>query len=260
MPSWSRTWIGRLSTYLPLIGTCFLLIVTTFNSDVLKFVPMNLMLAIIALSFILLTVHLENRTEILTDEVVSLRRSLDEQQALRQRELDALIPSIRHSSLGDAFADLAQQQRRWGDIRILAISSAQILSFFRFHNFYADKCTLLLRGFPEGDSGNADFANQIKLVVQDWRGLVKSGRLRELEVATYDFLPTEYNVIFGDDLLFAGLYEPDPEDYSGVRVRGVGLIRGSTLEGRAVIGDYTERFDAFYASCTTGKHGSPILI
>jgi len=125
----------------------------------------------------------------------------------------------------------------------------------RFEDFTIDKCILLLRGFKDGDAEHAEFESQIILAVRDWQRLAKDGKISQLLIRSYDFLPTEYQVIFDDRAMLLGSYESDPTDYSEVKVRQPFYIDGANMDGRSMINDYRERFDALFAVCEC-NHGA----
>lgn len=93
------------------------------------------------------------------------------------------------------------------------------------------------------------FANQIELVVEDWRALERRGRIKSFELAFHEFQPTEYQVVFDGRSLVTGLYDWEPEDYSGVGVRKVMVFDSGSDSGKAVIDEYTERFDHLFETC-----------
>jgi hypothetical protein len=253
--------IERVSTYLPLIGTAVLLLISTFAEGVLKSVPIAILLAIMATSFVLTAVHLESNLAGAKDElsqtrhdVQDLGQRIDRLESTQADYLRSAQPDLRVMELGDGFRVMSERNPRIGHLRIYAISSQQILSFLRFYPFHVEKCSVLLRGFPDDDAQHRDFASQIKLAVRDWRAMVPAGRIDDLSIRSYDFFPTEYECIFDGGSLLLGLYDSDPDDYSEVRVRGVTLIEASTPAGQQVVNQYIERFDNLFATCASA-HG-----
>jgi hypothetical protein len=248
-------WIEQVSTYLPLIGTAVVLILSTFVEGVLKSIPIAILLAIMATSFVLTAVHLETNLQELRKEVSDMKNKVSGLEATQASYLDALIPETRVMTLAEGFRVGIDKIQRVGHLRIFAISSQQILSFLRFHAFQVERCSILLRSFPEDDAGHADFASQIRLVVKDWYNMKRDGRIANLRIRSYDFFPTEYECIFDSTLMMLGLYDSDPRDYSEVRVRGITLFDGATEPGRNVIREYIERFDTLFEICA--QHHGP---
>jgi hypothetical protein len=55
-------------------------------------------------------------------------------------------------SLADGFVAVSKHQVRWQNLRVLAVSTQQILTFFSSHRLSVENCELLLRGFDPGDT------------------------------------------------------------------------------------------------------------
>lgn len=244
----------RVSAYLPLIGTALILLAATFDANIFQAVPLSLLLAVMTTSFILTVVYLETQLRENSEITSRLQRAVLSMEKTQRQYLDATAPAIQTASLGQAFQLASVTINHISQLRVFAISSQQILGFIRFHSFYIDQCTVLVRGFAEDDDEHRDFRKQIELVVRDWRALERDGRIRHLSIRSYDFFPTEYECIFDKQCLFLGLYESDPEDYSEVRVRDVVVVENSTPAGRQMINEYVERYDRLFAICE-GHHG-----
>jgi len=248
--------IVRISTYLPLALTVVLLIVTTFNSDILKFVPLELMLAVSSLSSLLMAVHVETRLVLATDRFKDLALSVRDLERIQKVYLKALTPAMQTKSLAQAFDAVSRRRTRWGTLRIYAISTRQIVTFFSSHQFSVERCEILI--YQPGSSGNRtegalDFGDAA-YPVELWRSMQKEGRVGALTIRSYDFLPMEYECIFDNDLLLLGLYESDPGDSLGVRVGSVTMVEGNTLEGQRMIDEYQSRYDKFFKVCAA-HHG-----
>jgi hypothetical protein len=246
--------LQKASTYLPLIGTVIILLIATFDSNIFKYVSISLLLAIMAVSFVLTAVYLQTQLQETKQGLGKLTTRVGELEQVQDSYLKAMIPVIQAVSLAQGF-QIVSKASRIGHLRVFAISSQQILGFVKFHGFEIERCTVLVRGFSPDDAEHRDFLSQIKLVVRDWRALERQGRIRDLAVRTYDFFPTEYECIFDDQYLLLGLYDSDPDDYSEVRVRNATLVDGVTSAGRQMIAEYTERFDNLFAVCDS-HHGA----
>ena len=119
---------------------------------------------------------------------------------------------------------------------------------------HIERCQLLVRAVDSQDKNKRAYANQIRLVVQDWRALEADGRIGSLEVLSYDFLSTEYQVIFDDALLISGLYDSAPANYSEVGVRQVSVFDAMNASGQLMIREYVDRFDRLFEVCRE-SHG-----
>lgn len=188
------------------------------------------------------------------DELESTTKRLAEVQ---ERFLEHSRSAVAPSTLADGFRNQAAAGRRIGVVRVFAISSQQVLSFFKAEGLEAGTCYLLVRAFGPHASDHAEFKNQIMLAVRDWRRLAVEGKIKQLKIGSYDFFPTEYQVIFDDVRMLTGLYDSDPSDYSEVRVRQPFRVEGSSADGRAMIQAYSERFDNLFEQCRSHHGHSP---
>jgi hypothetical protein len=247
--------LQRISTYLPLVGTVLILLIATFDSNLFNFVPLSLLLAIMTISFVFTVVYLETQLRESSEAVQKLSDRIHSLEKTQQEYLQSTRPLIQTVTLAQGFEIVISKIRQADHLRIFAISSQQILGFIRFHAVDINRCSLLVREFAKDDRDNRDFRKQIELVVRDWRALERDGRIKNLTVRSYDFFPTEYECIFDDKCMLLGLYDSDPEDYSGVRVRNAVLIENSAQPGRQMIAEYIERFDQLFQVCHQ-RHGS----
>lgn len=240
------------STYLPLVGTVLVLLIATFDSSLLDKVPLALLLAVMALSFVFVTVHLERRLFGLQTSVENLERGISALEETHRSYLEATTPTFRTGSLAEAFGRALRGRDRIGHLRIYAISSQQIFSFISNSTLIVDRCSLLIQGFPLDDE--SDFAHQVRLVARDWRKLANTGRIGELEIRSYDYFPTDYEVLVDSDSLVLGLFDYDPDDYSKVGLRAATLFDGTSPDAENLISEFRDRFDRLFEACKTA-HG-----
>lgn len=243
------------STYLPLVGTFLVLLIATFDSSLLDTVPLPLLLALMALSFVFVTAHLEWRLFGLQTSVENLEQGVSALEKTHRSYLDATTPTFRTGSLAEAFDHALHGRDRIGHLRIYAISSQQIFSFISNSKVIVDRCSLLIQGFPDDDK--SDFAHQVRLVARDWHKLAGTGRIRELEIQAYDYFPTDYEVLIDSDFLIFGLFDYDPDDYSKVGLRAATVIDGSSSDAENLIIEFRDRFDRLFKACETGLGPNP---
>lgn len=243
-------------TYLPLVGTVIVLLIATFDSSLLDKVPLALLLSVMALSFVFVTVHLEQRLFGLQTSVDNLEQGVTERISVLEQThrsyLEATTPTFRTSSLAEAFEHALRGRNRIGHLRIYAISSQQIFGFVSNSMLVVDRCSLLIQGFPLDDE--SDFAHQVRLIARDWRRLANTGRIRELEIRSYDYFPTDYEVLVDSDAMIFGLFDYDPDDYSKVGLRAATLFDGASPDGESLIVEFRDRFDRLFEACQTA-HG-----
>lgn len=240
--------IQRVIAYGPLVVTVAILILQTFLPSTLSSLPLSATVAILAGSVIFLVWHVETALINSNQSLEGQRSSIDQLKST-QAAFILSTTSLSQVRLGSAFATISAVTPRIGFLRIFAISSQQILSLVNFHNITIEKCHILIRAFDADDVSHKDFLNQIRLVVADWRRLQKNGRITELKIRHYGFFPTEYECIFDKEHLILGLYEPDPDDYSEVKVRDPMLVRATSDAGRVMISEFAERFDQLFEIC-----------
>jgi hypothetical protein len=244
------------STYLPLAGTVVVLLIATFDSSVLNEISTSLLLAIMAVSFVFVAVHLDQRLSALQTSVQSLNTDLAARvvtlEATQRSYLEATVPDIRTGTLADAFDRALRGRGRIGHLRVYAISSAQIYSFVSNSNLIVDRCSLLIQGFPP--EYESDFAHEVRLVARNWHKLVDARRIKDLEILSYDYFPTDYEVMFDTDVLILGLFDYDADDYSKVALRAATLIEGASPAAQTLITEFRDRFDGLFEACRTA-HG-----
>jgi hypothetical protein len=243
--------------------TVILLVATTFNSDILKFIPLELMLAVSALSFLLITVHLETRLTSMTDELQTLSVAVQKLENTQRDHLTAITPPIQTKTLAQAFDAVSRKRTRWGRLRIFAVTTHQICTFFSSHEFAVEQCDILLH--QRTSSGNRrssdnlrpDLTDHTDYLVELWRSLEKEGRIGALTVRSYNFLPMNYECIFDDEILLLGLYEPDPDNPIEVKVGSVTIVENNTPQGQRVIEEYQKRYDKLFEVCANNHGPNP---
>jgi hypothetical protein len=243
--------INIISTYLPLALTVVLLIATTFDSDLLRYIPIELMLATIALSFILISVHVETKMAQSTKKLNELESSISALQGVQKSFLDTVRPTIQTMSLAQSLHAVANFKREWRSLQVYAISSHQIVTFFRAHGIKVENCELLIHDTPAARTARSPGKQGIPFYIQDWRSLKADGFIGKLTIRSYDFLPTEFECIFDDEVLILGMYQLAPEDYSSVRVRNVTLVLNTATEGQRMIDEYSDRYRKLFEVCAS---------
>ena len=251
MKNLSRT---RLFAYLPPLVFVILVPLANFFPGLLNALGVQYLLALLGLAMVGVGLHLESCFATETSRVGDLEDSIKLLTGTQNIFLDRAARPIAPSGFTEGFKRQVSVGNRINTLRIFAISSQQILSFMRYEDFRIDNCHLLLRGFDSADTSHAEFAAQIRLVVRDWHRMHSEGRVANLTIRSYDFHPTEYQVIFDDRGMLSGLYDSDPSDYSEVSVRSPFYIDGSTADGRALITEYRQRFDNLFDICAV-HHG-----
>jgi hypothetical protein len=246
--------IGVTVAYGPLGLFIILTALTNFFPTILDGVSINMLLALSGLCLLGVGFFLQERFRDLEVKHSAVEMALTSLRTTQQSLIDVSRRSFSPTSLADGFRRKASAGLRTRVVRIYAISSQQLLSFFSAENFEADEVRILVRGIKVLGEENNEFGSQIRLVMQDWNRLARAGKIASLKIRCYDFLPTEYQIIFDHDSMISGLYDSNPADYSGVIVRDPVYVDGATSDGRAMLGNYVERFDNLFRKCESG-HG-----
>jgi hypothetical protein len=246
--------IDRIVAYLPALAFVLLIPLANFFPNALNALGLQYLFALLGLAMVGIGVQIENRSNRASETMDRLRDSVQKLVDTQTEYLERTRRPVVPSSFAEGFKQQMSLGSRIAKLRVFAISSQQILSFMQFERMQVGECKLLLRAFDPKDQNHKEFSNQIALVVRDWNRLASDGKIGHLQIRSYDFLPTEYQVIFDDQTMLAGLYHSEPSDYSEVRVQPPFLVDGSTTDGKAVIDVYRDRFDRLFDKCATA-HG-----
>jgi hypothetical protein len=247
--------IARVFAYLPAALFVILAALSSYFPHLLDGFSQQYVLALLGLALISVGFRLESRYMEEAMRIERLDATIERLAGVQAQFLERVSRPISPSSLAAGFRQQAAAGRRVGKLRIFAISSQQILSFFRSEDFLVDTCQLLVRAFDRNDAAHAEFQNQILLAVKDWKRLAVDGKIKTLSIRSYDFFPTEYQVIFDDKAMLSGLYDSAPSDYSEVLVRHPFHVDGFSADGRSMIHAYSHRFDNLFEQCGT-HHGA----
>ncbi|HXD53761.1 MAG TPA: hypothetical protein VN618_03320 [Solirubrobacteraceae bacterium] len=244
-----------VSTFLALVGTIVILLVSTFDSSIFDFVPLHLLLAIMALSFIFVAVHIERALYRLQSETQVLTSSVTQLEATHKAYLEATAPVLKMGTLAEAFAGATGARKHIDHLRVYAASSQQVFSFVSNSTLHVDRCSLLIRGFPT--KHDSRFAQQVRGLADEWRKLAASGRIDELEIMAYDYFPTDYEILIDSEALIFGLFDYDPDEFSSVKLRTANLVEDSSAAGRDLIVEFRDRFDKLFEACRAAHGPNP---
>lgn len=158
---------------------------------------------------------------------------------------------ITHADLNKCFTLVNENVESVSHMRVFANSTAIILPAFKNASFRVQKCELLVRT-SAGENKSEDFDVHVAQHISQWESLCGAGRIDELKIARYDFIPTEWQVIFDDNLMIVGLDCPDFYDLTQIHVIEPALLYGYSEETRDVIQKYISRYDDFF-----GQYSKP---
>lgn len=242
--------VRLVSTYGTLLAVIAVFAISAVDSNVFNGVPQEALLAAMGLAFIGVAAHLDTR-------LLEVSRELRELATTQEAFVQATVPVVSNGSLSHGFALLKSRVSRVGTLRVFAASSKDIFTFTSFHGFTIDHLHLLIRGFDPVNQAQSEAAVHVRQMVREWQSLQKTPRLNEMVLRSYDFLPTEFQIIADDEFMITGLYASDPTDYREVRVLEAAFVDGTTDAGREMIRRYIERFDSLFDTCEH-HHGDDV--
>jgi hypothetical protein len=237
--------VQRMAAYLPLAGTAVILVIQSLYSDFFRSFSLTLACATLAISLTLLIWYLEERLHRFSGTVDSLVSEVKHFGEEQPRLLGEASSNFQVTQLGKAFEVAAGIAPQVHELRVYAISSAQIVNFITHNNFEIDKCQLLVQRVTDN---RELFSQVVEVAINDWRKLLEAGKIRELEVLRYDYHPTDYECIFDSKFLILGLFGIS-DDYSGISVREPMIVHAQSLAGARIISEYTARFDILFEAC-----------
>lgn len=142
-------------------------------------------------------------------------------------------------------------------LRIYAISTSNLLSYFQRETFFVDHCEILIRFTNDSHYCSESYKAEIEAKISLWKQLVVSGRIKHLTIIGYNNLPDNYFVIFDDILMFTDIVDFSSTDVSGQKM----LIKPCWYSSKddsqkEIIHRYINHFDNYinyYANSSTGK-------
>ena len=164
------------------------------------------------------------------------------------------VEIMSHHSLSDCFQVVSTKINYVDELRIHAISTGMIQPLVSSSNFKIKKCKLILRKFSDEeltDDNHKAFNSRIQNTINEWKKLQTSGIIQTLEIHRFEFLPTEYHVIFDSKFIISGLYTPNRNSWSSIDVEDPMVINNNTGSGNIFIKNHIKRFDKFITYINT---------
>jgi hypothetical protein len=152
---------------------------------------------------------------------------------------------ITHGTLGHCMDVVLKKHTYVHDMRIMATSSEVIENLIAGHGTRIGTCHLLLRRYPDGPES---YNRQVAHTIAEWKGLKSSGHVGELDVALYESVPSEYQVILDDNAVIFGAYAYRPEEEAQAHFMSPSLVLNTSSEASALIALFKEAYDANHAT------------
>lgn len=164
---------------------------------------------------------------------------------------------ISDGTLGECLDEAFRGSKRVEHLRVMATSSEMIEPLIESRGIRVGRCDLLLRRYPDAPKSHNE---RVEYMVREWRALGTAGRIDTVDVAFYDSVPSEYQVIVDDDAIIFGAYVYNPQQPAEADVRPPSLMHNVSPEAGALIGRFIAAFDANRAAwkaAAQAKGGAP---
>jgi hypothetical protein len=152
--------------------------------------------------------------------------------------------TITPMSLNDCFNQVSKMHKHVRHMRIYALSTGRINPLFSSSDLFVDKCEILVRDFGNHElenPKNAERRRHINDMISEWEKEKRKGRIGELSITRFHYMPTEYYVTFDDKTMILGLFQPTADNWGDV-IEPV-FIQGTSTEGAEMMEKYRRRFD-----------------
>ena len=174
---------------------------------------------------------------------------------LLNRVSEQVIPDTFTGSFVDMFGKARIEKPTIRRVRVFALSSIKIegqLSGLWVNNV-ANSVELLLvnaKTYIAHPTPIRDFDDELRnAVTWCWVSRVKENRIQKLKVRQYDFMPTEWFVLFDDELAICGSYVVDEANIAYAKTYdSVFLFRNSGI-GAVMISALSKKFDELFKIC-----------
>jgi hypothetical protein len=158
--------------------------------------------------------------------------------------------TVSNGKMSECVDRALRSHRHVKHLRVYALSSETIQPIIEDSEIHIDKCTLLLRAYPEeGRPGAASYNRRIEERIREWEQMKAKGFIKELEVSRFEAEPTVYVVIFDDRAMMIGNYYICDHVPSGTEYLQPTLILGLSVEGQQMIRKSVNAFDLNFDSC-----------
>jgi hypothetical protein len=160
---------------------------------------------------------------------------------------------ISHGELGECVDEAFKGRKHVKRLRVMATSSEVIEALIASRSTDVGQCDLLLRRYPDSPSS---YNRRVDYVIQEWRSLERGGRIGTVNIARYDSVPSEYQIIVDNDAIIFGAYAYSPHEPAEADFLPPSLMHNVSSEAGALIGRFIDAFDANHAAWAAKKDGA----
>lgn len=185
-------------------------------------------------------------------EFIKSEISRAQSKRLLNRVSAQIIPDTFTGNFVDMFGKARMEKPAIGRLRVFALSSIKIEGQLRglWVENIADSVELLLvnaKTYIAHPPPTADFSNELRNVITwGWVSLVKDNRIKNLKLRQYDFMPTEWFVIFDDDLAICGSYVFDEANIARARTSDSVFLYRKFGTGSVMLSAISKKFDELF--------------
>ena len=172
---------------------------------------------------------------------------------LLNRVSEQVIPDTFTGSFVDMFRKAQIEKPTLRRIRVFALSSIKIEG--QLSGLWVDKVAgsvelLLVNAKTYIDHPTGDFNDELRnAVTWNWHNLVKEKRVQKLMVRQYDFMPTEWFVLFDDELAICGSYVVDETNIAYAKIYDSVFLFRNSGTGAVMISALSKKFDELFKMC-----------
>jgi hypothetical protein len=151
---------------------------------------------------------------------------------------------ISSNDLNTALISAIKSKRAINHMRIFALSTNVIQPIVRSsldNKIIIQKCSILIRNLNNTEY-NQNFGSEILSIINRWQDM-RGKSVNKFEIAFFDDLPTEFNIIINDEISIIGNYIFTESDKSHVTIDRVISVSNSRESGKNIINNYIARFD-----------------
>ena len=137
----------------------------------------------------------------------------------------------------------------YSEIKIFANSSFKYFNAISESQIKIDSVILLIRDFgdiekiqfPTTESCRQDFKINSQQLVNNWKALLATGKIKKLEICLYPFDSILHFILIDNSILHFGLLKPK-HNFPGSDLNGSFIVENDTDDGRTLIGSFNSEF------------------
>lgn len=150
-------------------------------------------------------------------------------------------------SITEAINLATEKKNKFKHIRIFASTTGDIVIpiSHKIGNLEIEKCTILIRSEKSvlDKKQSTNITSRVNEVMYQWKELKDKGKIKELEIKKYDYIPPFYVMIFDNNILIKGLFFIDENSRTLLDKTDPFVIYNDTNNSHNLITYYQRWFD-----------------